>query len=86
MTASDDVGEDLPGWTATTLVVHGAEDKLVPPKSSEPLGAIPAIRRQTYDGLRHEMFNEPDGPGVVADVIEWIEGELARLPGPDQSG
>ncbi|MGI9624280.1 MAG: lysophospholipase [Acidimicrobiales bacterium] len=76
MGAADDVSGHLPDWTATALVVHGADDKLVPPESSEVMAQIPSVRRESYDGLRHEMFNEPDGPEVVADVISWIEAEL----------
>jgi alpha-beta hydrolase superfamily lysophospholipase len=29
-----------------------------------------------YEKLRHEMFNEPEGPEVVADVVAWIERHL----------
>ena len=28
------------------------------------------------DGLRHEIFNEPEGPQVVQQVIDWINEHL----------
>jgi alpha-beta hydrolase superfamily lysophospholipase len=62
---------DLP-----TLVIHGGDDKLVPTRFSEPLGALESVHRTVYDGLRHESFNEPEGPEVVADVASWVEGHL----------
>ncbi len=31
-----------------------------------------------YDGLRHEILNEPSRQEVYRDVVEWIEGTLCR--------
>jgi alpha-beta hydrolase superfamily lysophospholipase len=55
-----------------TLVLHGSEDRLVPTPSSEVLEPVPAVERRVLSGLRHEPFNEPEGPQVVDDVITWI--------------
>lgn len=55
-----------------TLVFHGSADTIVPVGSSEPLAAIPGVRRTVYPDLRHETLNEPSGPAVVADVIGWL--------------
>ena len=60
------------GLVVPTLVVHGGEDTLVPTASSEALGTLPEVRRTVYPGLRHELFNEPEGPQVVADVSAWL--------------
>ena len=30
-----------------------------------------------YDGLRHELFNEPSGPQVVADMVAWVDAQLS---------
>lgn len=59
-----------------TLVVHGGADRLVPPAASEPLAGRPGVHRVVYPGLRHEVFNEPDGPAIVDEVAGWI---LRRL-------
>ena len=59
-----------------TLVIHGAEDSLVPAHFSEPLGGLPGVERMVLPGLRHETLNEPDGPDVVAYIVGWIEDRV----------
>lgn len=58
-----------------TLVMHGAADTIVPPQVSAPLAEV--SERRLLPGLRHEIFNEPEGPEVVAQVIEWIGARLS---------
>jgi len=60
-----------------TWVHHGSDDRLVPPRSTEALAALPTVTRRVYPGLRHECFNEPEGPQVVADVVSWLRGQVA---------
>lgn len=55
-----------------TLVIHGGVDTLVPTESSAILASIPSVERRVFPDLRHETFNEPEGPEVVADVADWI--------------
>jgi hypothetical protein len=31
------------------------------------------VERRVFTGLRHESFNEPEGPEVLAEVISWIK-------------
>ena len=59
-----------------TLVIHGAEDSLVPAHFSEPLGGLTGVERLVLPGLRHETLNEPDGPDVVAYIVGWIEDRV----------
>ena len=59
-----------------TLVLHGDADTIVPPLSTAPLGDLPICERRLYPGLRHEILNEPEGPDIVAEIIEWIDGRL----------
>jgi len=81
--ATDDVnarlaaGERLP---CPTLVVHGEADPIVPPASTEPLAAAGATRR-TLTGVLHEPHNDPDGPAIVADVVDWLRAEAAAGTG-----
>jgi len=65
-----------------TLVIHGLDDPIVPPRSSEPLADLPGVTRRAYAGIRHELHNEPEGPQILADVIAWIDEHLAALPNP----
>jgi alpha-beta hydrolase superfamily lysophospholipase len=61
-----------------TLVLHGRDDGLVPPDASKVFEGVPGIERRTYPGLRHEVHNEPEGPGIIDEVIAWLR-ERARL-------
>ena len=67
----------LADWSARALVVHGLDDEIVKPAVSESVAASPVVDRRAYPGLRHEALNEVTGPTVVADIIGWIDGELA---------
>jgi alpha-beta hydrolase superfamily lysophospholipase len=60
-----------------TLVLHGLDDRLVPPRSSEVFEA-PGVERRTYSGLRHELHNEPEGPAILDEVVAWLR-ERATL-------
>ena len=62
-----------------TLCLHGGADELVPTAGSEVLEGVPVVSRRVLPNLRHEIFNEPEGPEIVADVIEWIDGQLASM-------
>lgn len=59
-----------------TLVLHGTDDKVVPFESSKVFENLPGAERRTYQDLRHELFNEPEGEQIVSEVAEWIEAQL----------
>jgi alpha-beta hydrolase superfamily lysophospholipase len=61
-----------------TLVLHGLDDRLVPPAASAVFEGAPGVERRLYPGLRHELHNEPEGPAVLDDIVAWIR-ERARL-------
>lgn len=60
-----------------TLVIHGADDELVPPAISAPLAALPAVERKVFAGLRHEMHNEPEADEVLDFVLRWLKRQLS---------
>ncbi|MBA3234380.1 MAG: alpha/beta hydrolase [Chloroflexi bacterium] len=72
------VRRDYASLTIPTLVIHGLDDGLVPETASVALGTLPYVERRTYPGLRHELHNEPEGPVVIAQVIDWIR-DRARI-------
>jgi alpha-beta hydrolase superfamily lysophospholipase len=77
------VRRDYAGLTLPTLVLHGLDDGLVPAQASEILGSLPNVERRTYPGLRHELHNEPEGPAIVGEIIDWIRaktGGRATIP------
>ena len=62
--------------TIPTLVIHGGDDRLVPPAASAVLETSPLVARRVYPGLRHEVHNEPEGADVVAEVVAWLAASL----------
>jgi acylglycerol lipase len=55
-----------------TLVIHGGADSLVPTVVSEPLAGLTGVERRVLADLRHESLNEPEGPEVVASIVDWL--------------
>ncbi|CAN5277284.1 monoacylglycerol lipase [soil metagenome] len=61
--------------TEPVLIVHGTADGLAAVSGSHDLaGALGSqvVDLKTYDGLYHEVFNEPEQDTVLADVIAWL--------------
>jgi alpha-beta hydrolase superfamily lysophospholipase len=63
--------------TKPALVIHGADDRLVPPRASAPLAAVASVERRLFPGLRHELHNEPEQDDVLRFVASWVESRLA---------
>ena len=59
------------------LVVHGADDQLVPPSASAPLAAVPTVRRRLFAGLRHEIHNEPEQHEVLGEIADWLDEQIS---------
>jgi alpha-beta hydrolase superfamily lysophospholipase len=59
------------------LVQHGTADTLVPLAATRPiyetLGQPKARTLRTYEGLFHEIYNEPERDRVLADLAVWLE-------------
>ncbi len=59
-----------------TLILHGTADKLVPLAATRPVYQAFGTRDRVikfYDGLYHEVFNEPERENVTADLFRWLE-------------
>jgi acylglycerol lipase len=76
------VAVSLDRLSIPTLVVHGADDAIVPAAASEPLEGHAGVTRKVYPGLRHELHNEVAGRQVVADVLDWIRDRVSRIHTP----
>lgn len=71
--------DSLSQITAPTLILHGTGDVLTPPKGSEILHAGVASKdktHKTYDGLFHEVHNEPEQAEVLADMADWLDKHI----------
>lgn len=65
--------------TLPVLILQGGADRLVDPAGAQMLHDLIGSSDKTiklYDGLYHEVFNEPEHDRVLADVSEWIEARL----------
>lgn len=70
------VRDRLSSYSARTLVIHGGKDTIVPPAATVPLGELSSVDRREYAHMHHELFNEPEGPEVVDDVVAWVRAQV----------
>jgi acylglycerol lipase len=69
--------EQVGAITAPTLIMYGTADRLCPTKGSVMLGERIGAEDKTvipYEGLYHEIFNEPEQERVLDDLCAWLEG------------
>ena len=71
--------EHITRLAVPTLVMHGADDPLVPPRSTRPLTDLAPVTRRTYPALRHEIFNEPARFAILQELSDWLTEQLAAL-------
>lgn len=65
----------LPQLRIPVLVLHGADDRLTSPEGSRLVHARVGSTDKditVYDGLYHEIFNEPERDVVLDDVARWL--------------
>lgn len=58
------------------LLIHGGEDPIADASGSQDMHdaiASPDKSVKIYDGLFHEVFNEPERDQVLGDVITWLD-------------
>ncbi len=76
----------MPAITVPTLIMYGTADGLCSPSGSvmlaERIGAADTTVR-AYDGLYHEIFNEPERETVLDDLCSWLAARVAAAgPAP----
>jgi acylglycerol lipase len=76
------VARGLDRLSLPTLVVHGAEDRLVPPHASAVLEGRPGVTRRVYPDTRHELHNEPVGREEVDDIVAWVRDRVSHRHTP----
>jgi alpha-beta hydrolase superfamily lysophospholipase len=73
------VGGAIARLQVPTLVIHGGDDRLVPPAASAALAGLPDCTRKVYPGLVHELHNEPESDAVLGDIVAWIRDRVGRM-------
>ncbi|MGD8458181.1 MAG: lysophospholipase [Anaerolineales bacterium] len=61
------------------IIVQGEEDILVEPSGAQMLyDKVSSVDKtlKIYDGMYHEVFNEPDRARVLKDVGAWLDTQL----------
>lgn len=64
-----------PRWRVPTLLMWAGADRCVAPRGSvEFAAAAPAgvVQAQVFEGLAHEIFNEPERAQVIARLGDWL--------------
>ncbi len=67
--------------TIPVLLLQGSADRVVNPDGARLVfntTQSPDKTLKIYDGLYHELFNEPEHPRVLADIEAWIRERLPR--------
>ena len=71
---------EVPSLEIPILVMHGTADRITPIAGSEMVRERAGSEDVTftrYDGLYHEILNEPEREHVLNEIADWVE---ARLP------
>lgn len=79
--ATDGLDRKLAVIEIPMLILHGGSDGLALPAGSEMLHDNIGSRDKQliiYDGLYHEIYNEPEREQVMTDVATWLTARLSR--------
>jgi acylglycerol lipase len=67
---------EVPRLRLPMLVMHGGADSIAPPSGSRMLHDRAGSADRTlrlYDGLFHEILNEPEREAVLGDLVGWLD-------------
>jgi lysophospholipase len=90
--AIDRFPDRAPEITLPTLILYGSADGLCPPRGSDLLSeriGTPDKTVKRYDGLYHEILNEPEREQVLDDICAWLAVRTSSRrprPFPAQTG
>jgi acylglycerol lipase len=71
--------EQVGAITLPTLILYGTADGLCPPAGSVMLGeqlSSTDVTIRAYEGLYHEILNEPERATVIGDVRDWLTARI----------
>ena len=63
------------------LIMHGSDDSVTAVRGSKLLHeSINSEDKQIkiYEGLYHEILNEPERKTVMADILDWLNPRIIR--------
>ncbi len=60
-----------------TFILHGTDDKLIAQSASEAFAnRVTNVDYKKYEGLYHEIHNDPEKIDVLNDVLMWLNSKL----------
>ncbi|HEY8173978.1 MAG TPA: lysophospholipase [Dehalococcoidia bacterium] len=77
------IDEDDPHVELPLLIMHGSLDALTSPDGSRRLYERVASTDKTlkiYEGLYHEVLNEPERDDLIAEIAGWFDAHLEASP------
>jgi acylglycerol lipase len=75
--------DGAPAISVPVLIMYGTADGLCPPEGSLMLNqriGSPDKTLKPYEGLYHEILNEPEQDQVMDDICAWIEAHALVTP------
>jgi alpha-beta hydrolase superfamily lysophospholipase len=62
------------------LLIHGAADQLTYPSGSQEFArrVSGSCTLRLWEGLYHEIHNEPEKEQVIAVIVQWMDNQLPR--------
>lgn len=70
----------VPEWVLPTLLMYAGADRLVDPEGSREMARLAppgVVTSHAFEGLYHEIFNEPESDQVVATLQRWLDQRFA---------
>jgi acylglycerol lipase len=74
-----DLPARLPRLSVPLLLLHGTDDEICAPAGSmivHDQASSPDKTLRRYQGLYHEVFNEPERDEVLTDLVSWLKKHL----------
>jgi alpha-beta hydrolase superfamily lysophospholipase len=82
MRSMSSMASQVAGLSTPLLLLHGSDDQLCPADGSRMVheGATGVADKtlKVYDGLYHEIFNEPERDEVIGDLVAWLAERSER--------
>lgn len=75
---------EAPALSMPTLLMYGSHDGICPPAGHARLAAslgADDLTVRVWDGLYHEIFNEPEQDAVLDALCEWLKARLVPTVG-----
>jgi acylglycerol lipase len=77
--SAESLPKDVRQIKLPTIMLWGTADRLCPPRGAEAVAAnigSSDFTRKTYEGLFHEILNEPEKGHVLDEIIAWLASHL----------